>query len=104
MPLAQAVGILQAALPPHAVLVGQNIAKDVQWLGLKEGVHFEQVSVCGWRGQGWDDLRWRGGQNTIAAMRMQYQVLKLVRWLPPQLQPVLRCFLRPLNHPAPPGR
>ncbi|PRW05824.1 Small RNA degrading nuclease [Chlorella sorokiniana] len=43
MPLTQAVGILQAALPTHAVLVGQNIAKDVQWLGLKEGVHFEQM-------------------------------------------------------------
>ena len=45
MPLAQAVAVLRQFLPPSAVLVGQNIAKDVQWLGLKEGQHFEQVSA-----------------------------------------------------------
>jgi hypothetical protein len=40
MPLAQAVGILRQVLPPQAVLVGQNIAKDVEWLGLVEGRDF----------------------------------------------------------------
>lgn len=43
MPLAQAVAVLQQYLPPNAILVGQNIAKDVEWLGLKEGQHFEQA-------------------------------------------------------------
>lgn len=50
MPLAQAVALLQQCLPSTATLVGQNIAKDVQWLGLKEGQHFEQASwgvACG---------------------------------------------------------
>jgi RNA exonuclease 4 len=46
MPLAQAVAMLLRCLPHNAILVGQNIAKDVQWLGLKEGQHFEQVG-CG---------------------------------------------------------
>lgn len=36
--------MLRQLLPPSATLVGQNIAKDVQWLGLKEGEHFEQAS------------------------------------------------------------
>lgn len=43
MPLEQAVGVLTQALPASAVLVGQNIAKDVQWLGLKEGQHYLQM-------------------------------------------------------------
>jgi predicted NBD/HSP70 family sugar kinase len=40
MPLAQALATLRAALPRDAVLVGQNIRADVQWLGLKEGTDF----------------------------------------------------------------
>lgn len=43
-PPLQAVSMLRQLLPPSAILVGQNIAKDVQWLGLKEGEHFEQAS------------------------------------------------------------
>jgi hypothetical protein len=31
---------LRARLPRDAILVGQNIAKDVEWLGLKEGEDF----------------------------------------------------------------
>ena len=41
--LAEAVGQLRTALPKHAVLVGQNIGKDVQWLGLEEGQDFENM-------------------------------------------------------------
>lgn len=33
--LQEAVGRLRRVLPPSAILVGQNIAKDVEWLGLK---------------------------------------------------------------------
>jgi RNA exonuclease 4 len=47
MPLAHALAVLQQCLPNTAVLVGQNVAKDVEWLGLKEGQHYEQVA-CGW--------------------------------------------------------
>ena len=49
--LAEAVASVRAALPKHAVLVGQNIAKDVQWLGLIEGQDFQgMVDLAGvWR-------------------------------------------------------
>lgn len=46
MPFAQAVAMLQQCLPSSAILVGQNIRKDVEWLGLKEGMHFEQASAA----------------------------------------------------------
>jgi RNA exonuclease 4 len=32
---------LREALPKDAILVGQNILKDVEWLGLQRGVDFE---------------------------------------------------------------
>ena len=38
-----ALQILRIHLPKYAVLVGQNIGKDVQWLGLKEGADFESL-------------------------------------------------------------
>ena len=34
----QAMTKLREKLPKDAVLVGQNIGKDVEWLGLREGV------------------------------------------------------------------
>ena len=40
MPLAEALTKLRAHLPKNAVLVGQNIAKDTEWLGLVEGTDF----------------------------------------------------------------
>lgn len=48
-PLADALGVLRDHLPPQAVLVGQNINKDVEWLGLKEGTDFA-MQVCGGNG------------------------------------------------------
>uniref|UniRef100_A0A383VQM2 Exonuclease domain-containing protein n=1 Tax=Tetradesmus obliquus TaxID=3088 RepID=A0A383VQM2_TETOB len=39
--LANAVQQLRSCLPADAVLVGQNILQDVQWLGLKEGTDFK---------------------------------------------------------------
>ena len=38
--LAEALATLRQALPPTAVLVGQNILKDVEWCGLVEGRDF----------------------------------------------------------------
>ena len=42
--LQQALHLVRHVLPKEAILVGQNIGKDVQWLELKEGSDF-QVSV-----------------------------------------------------------
>ena len=35
IPLQHAIATLRQCLPRHAILVGQNIAKDVQWLNLR---------------------------------------------------------------------
>eukprot|EP00955_Chlamydomonas_euryale_P041922 352159-Chlamydomonas_euryale.AAC.19 len=40
LPLEQALAILRANLPKNAVIVGQNIRKDIEWLGLKESVDY----------------------------------------------------------------
>ena len=40
VPLEQALATLRTHLPKNAVLTGMNIAKDVEWLGLQEGVDF----------------------------------------------------------------
>lgn len=40
VPLEEALATLRTLLPKNAWLVGQNILKDVQWLGLVEGVDF----------------------------------------------------------------
>lgn len=45
---AEALALLRAHLPPNAILVGQNIQKDVQWLQLAEGVdYFSLVDISG---------------------------------------------------------
>ena len=43
VPLPTAMATLRARLPKNAVLVGQNIAKDVEWLGLVEGTDFDSM-------------------------------------------------------------
>ena len=35
VPLQQALAVVRQQLPPNAILVGQNISKDVEWLGLR---------------------------------------------------------------------
>lgn len=42
--LPEALQTLRQYLPRNAILVGQSIRKDVEWLGLREGVDF-QVSL-----------------------------------------------------------
>ena len=42
----QALQLLRQSLPPHAVLVGQGINQDIQWLDLKEGIDFQVVEKC----------------------------------------------------------
>ncbi|KAG2496271.1 hypothetical protein HYH03_005504 [Edaphochlamys debaryana] len=41
MSLVQALAAVRATIPRDAVLIGQNIGQDVQWLGLRESVDFE---------------------------------------------------------------
>lgn len=41
--LEQAVQYVRQCLPTNAVLVGQNIGKDIQWLQLQEGRDFTQM-------------------------------------------------------------
>jgi len=43
IPLQQAVALLRQYLPPTAILVGQNIAMDITWLGLQDGQDFQQL-------------------------------------------------------------
>mmetsp|Transcript_56608 Transcript_56608/g.135131 ORF Transcript_56608/g.135131 Transcript_56608/m.135131 type:complete len:275 (+) Transcript_56608:222-1046(+) len=43
MPLAEAMAQLRSRLPKNAILVGQNIGKDVEWLQLKEGEDFAEM-------------------------------------------------------------
>lgn len=41
--MAEAMVTLRRNLPPNAILVGQNILKDVQWLGLVEGTDYSSL-------------------------------------------------------------
>lgn len=43
IPLEQAIQHVKTHLPKSAILVGQNISKDVEWLGLKDGEDFGQL-------------------------------------------------------------
>lgn len=43
IPLQQALEILKAALPKNAILVGQNISKDVEWLQLRAGEDYQEL-------------------------------------------------------------
>ena len=43
IPLADALMTLRSLLPPNALLVGQNIKKDVDWLQLVEGLDFASM-------------------------------------------------------------
>jgi hypothetical protein len=39
---------LRAAIPPTAILIGQNILKDIEWLQLTEGVdYFSLIDIAG---------------------------------------------------------
>lgn len=75
MPLQQALLLLRQCLPPYAILVGQNIAKDVQWLGLVEGRDFRQLM----------DLTglyriWNPKYNTYSVFGQDHLAKVLLQW------------------------
>jgi hypothetical protein len=43
IPRADALVTLRSYIPPHAVLVGQNVGTDVRWLNLVEGLDFDSM-------------------------------------------------------------
>jgi hypothetical protein len=43
IPIEKALDLLKSLLPKDAILVGQNIGKDVEWLGLKQETDFESM-------------------------------------------------------------
>jgi hypothetical protein len=55
-----AVAHVRTALPPHAVLVGQNIAKDVQWLGLQVRPSPRSLPAVARHVIGWHSTQKRG--------------------------------------------
>ena len=54
--LQQALATLRQCLPPDAVLVGQGIGQDVQWLQLHEGRDFQVAAAAGLGSRDWDAL------------------------------------------------
>jgi DNA polymerase III alpha subunit (gram-positive type) len=55
VPLEEAISTLRAHLPPDAVLVGQNIGKDVEWLNLRQGKDFESMMDLAGMYRTWND-------------------------------------------------
>lgn len=57
MPFAEAMVHLRAHLSPNAILVGQSIQKDVQWLQLAEGVDFHSLIDLSGLFRVWNPMR-----------------------------------------------
>eukprot|EP01038_Epipyxis_sp_PR26KG_P005078 gene5078-7085_t len=62
LPLAEALAHLRAHLSPNAILVGQSIHKDVQWLQLAEGVDYASLIDLSTLLKVWNPQR---GEHTI---------------------------------------
>ena len=75
IPLQQAIGILRQYLPPQAILVGQNIAKDVEWLGLQEGRDFQQLLDL----TGLDRI-WNPKYNSFTVFGQDHLAKTLLNW------------------------
>eukprot|EP01036_Dinobryon_divergens_P025040 gene25040-33552_t len=107
MPMAEAMAHLRAHLPPNAVLVGQSILRDVQWLQLAEGVDYASlIDLSGlfrvWnaaRGQYtnfsqdhcakvWIGVEQRPSHNAVADATISmllFNAYRSVQWDPPRL-------------------
>lgn len=82
VPLQQALDVLRSLLPKTAVLVGQNINKDVQWLKLREGVDFAgMVDLAGlWRA-------WNAQHNNWSVFGQDHLARVLLGWELPEDAP-----------------
>ena len=66
---AEALAAVRAALPQHAVLVGQSIMGDVRWLGLQEGRDFRGVIDLAGLFRVWNTkARWKARGGTARKM------------------------------------
>lgn len=79
--LEKAITIIKSELPKNAVLIGQNINMDLQWLGLKQGVDFR----C------FIDLRdlwrsWSDTYNTFTHYSLAHQAKCILNYSAAQLQ------------------
>eukprot|EP00882_Tetradesmus_deserticola_P008086 GHRQ01008516.1.p1 GENE.GHRQ01008516.1~~GHRQ01008516.1.p1 ORF type:complete len:253 (+),score=78.04 GHRQ01008516.1:76-759(+) len=73
--LPDAVQQLRACLPKDAVLVGQNILQDVQWLGLKEGTDFKScLDLAGLY------RVWNSRYNSYSVFSQDHLVKALLGW------------------------
>lgn len=73
--LSQAVAYVKQCLPVNGVLVGQNIAKDCEWLGLKEGKDYKQlVDLAGLY------RIWNPKFNTYSVFNQDHLAKVLLNW------------------------
>lgn len=122
LPLAEALAMLRAHLSPAAILIGQSILKDVQWLQLAEGVdYFQLIDIQGlfriWnpaRGEYtsfsqdhcakvWMGVEKRRNHNAVddAAICMTlFNAYRMVQWDAPRLY---HLQMMTLNAPRIPG-
>lgn len=91
MPFQQAMGYLRQYLPRQAILVGQNIAKDCEWLGLLEGQDFLQLM----------DLTglyrvWNPQYKTFSVFSQDHLAKILLNWDTSMAHNAVRQVVRPL--------
>ncbi|KAF6254125.1 ribonuclease H-like domain-containing protein [Scenedesmus sp. NREL 46B-D3] len=73
--LPDAVQQLRSCLPKDAVLVGQNILQDVQWLGLREGTDFKScLDLAGLY------RVWNSRYNSYSVFSQDHLVKALLGW------------------------
>lgn len=122
LPLAEAMAHLRAHLSPNAVLVGQSIQKDVQWLQLAEGIDYNSLIDLSGLFRVWNSSRgeytnfsqdhcakvWIGVENRAshnamidASISMSlFNAYRSVQWNPAQLFQLQQATL---NAPRVPG-
>jgi RNA exonuclease 4 len=57
VPVSDALVTLRSYLGPNAILVGQSITKDVQWLGLHEGLDYGSLIDLSGLFRAWNEQR-----------------------------------------------
>mmetsp|Transcript_13590 Transcript_13590/g.41079 ORF Transcript_13590/g.41079 Transcript_13590/m.41079 type:complete len:225 (-) Transcript_13590:305-979(-) len=73
--LPQALQMLRQALPQHAVLVGQGISHDVQWVTLQEGSDFQSMMDLAGLYRVWNDR-----YKSWSVWSQDYLCKQLLQW------------------------